>query len=1603
MKFSKVNNYKTAVTDRSGSNSFQSFSKKRKEKDSFGKTGILYRDPARAGEGAVVDIAGHVDRQTRAAQRLYSVVNPPKEKEICAAARIARTLDNAFDIVGMERGPLDAGKVYASLIASVENRGYSEANIDKAVDLYLRKSLYQTSARAVKNMLRAASEGRLWNDLPNDERAEYEAFMDCLYRDYRYEKVRKHVVKSIEHQNIVVQPNEDGIFAPSAIPLSTDRNRMEKEAMTGFLSEYANLDDAVRHDLRLRLRRLVILFFYGQDEVPVVDFDEWEDHAARRSRTEPFSEEAAAYLAAAREEDRRREARKDHSQNHSSQGSGKVRRDGKDRVKAVTLMLRQENMARYRRSVACAETSRELYLRDDASNRFWIHHIENSVERIYNSFRSLEDFRLSTGYLGEKVWKGMLVFLCGKYIATGKAVYHFAMDEGMEDPEKSLVLGKIRDEVKNGLTSFDYEQIKAEEVLQRDTAVYVAFAANHLSSATIDISILMGEKNKEDKEDIEDKEDGKYKKGKEDNKDKEDFLLLKKEDLQKAQKPHLRRNILQFFGGESAWRDFPFEEYYQEYAKSQGSIYDDVSLLDDLRKIIYALRNESFHFDTRRRDPGDWNRELVAAMFAHDCGTASRRQREKFYSNNLPMFYGEKELLLLLNALYGTQASRASQVPSFNRVVVRRNFSDYIREELGWKSITFSGEDGIVKKQQFDSALYYLLKEIYYNLFLQGKTRLGTYNTRREFVQWCNDPDNGRENEEAFKSFQGRVLEITAANKDISLPGICQQIMTDFNQQNNQTRKVKSDHVKKNLKDSYSHFRMLLYKGLREVFAAYINAHFDFLKSPSYREMPEAEAFLPDYESPAYAPLVEKMRGDADLQKWYVVGRLLNPRQANLFVGVLRQYVQYAGQILRRARETGSGFWKQRAATDSFEAYEGVLEVCIQLSGMTTNCLEDYFEDKDDYARHVGNYLEFEGEYPGISLSQQLERFCNENAEGVTAAAGTAGAAVGGKILINGKGSAAAGKASAQMSSSNIADIMESAEKRGTEDEKGSGSHSGADDTGYEELKRLGIFYDVENPILNRNILLSKIYGTESVLVNIARNRKVTREDIHSFYEQRKKLGEYRITGRCETAEQQRSLKKYQEIKNKVEFRDLVEFEEIIDELQGQMIDWCFLRERDLMYFQLGFHYTCLCNDSPKPELYRKIVCGNRTIDGAILYQVAAMYVGGLPIYTVEKGKIKLKNKSGAIPTGGKIGSFLNYAKACQQQLGRQDGSRQDSGQQVPSRQVPNQKHTVSKNGSSSIAPIEKSEREKELKKESEKLYYAGVELFENISEHDNIVALRNYIEHFHYYARQDRSLLDLYGEIFDRFFTYDMKYQKNVCNLLYNILMHHFVRVEFTFSTAKKEVGEKKETEIKDRAAISLREGRGISSEQMTYKLTPKQDKDSKENPSKNTEENKVNNDRTDHHYKDYHKDRRKKPAKKRDRDSGSKDAKPINLDAKSRDFLEGVATLLYYPDEPGNVVSDQNDQSETGLKKDSNETATTTTTGTAGEVSLLGQEKNKIARKFPDKNRSNREMKGRRDEVKGQDNGKINQRHESRDQERKRSDSFGTPLADLLKDIKL
>ena len=95
-------------------------------------------------------------------------------------------------------------------------------------------------------------------------------------------------------------------------------------------------------------------------------------------------------------------------------------------------------------------------------NQYWIHHMENAVERILKKCNVGTLFKLKIGYLSEKVWKDILNLLSIKYIALGKAVYHFALDDIWNDSYDKKP-GKINDFAIKGISSFDYEMVKAQD------------------------------------------------------------------------------------------------------------------------------------------------------------------------------------------------------------------------------------------------------------------------------------------------------------------------------------------------------------------------------------------------------------------------------------------------------------------------------------------------------------------------------------------------------------------------------------------------------------------------------------------------------------------------------------------------------------------------------------------------------------------------------------------------------------------------------------------------------------------------------------------------------------------------------------------------------------------------------------------------------------------------------------------------------------------------------------------------------------------------------------------------------------------------------------
>ena len=1062
------------------------------------------------------------------------------------------------------------------------------------------------------------------------------------------------IVRSVRNQNMIVQPHGDRFLFPQVYAKENEtvtNKNVEKEGLNEFLLDYANLDEEKRAEILRKLRRILDAYFNApnhyekdmditlSDNVDKGKFNVWEKHECGKKVTDLFVNIPDVLMEAEAEN---------------------IKLDAvveKRERKVLADRVRRQNIICYRYIRAVVEkynSNEPLFFENNAINQYWIHHIENAVERILKNCKTGTLFKLRKGYLAEKVWNDAINLISIKYIALGKAVYNFALDDIWKD-KRDKGLGTVDERIRDGITSFDYEMIKAHENLQRELAVNIAFSVNNLARAVCDMSNLDDRKS--------------------------DFLLWEKEDI--ANKLKNKDDmasvsaVLQFFGGKSSWDIDIFREAY----KDKDEYNYEVCFIDDLRKAIYCARNENFHFKTALVNNEEWNTALFGKIFEKETEFCLNVEKDRFYSNNLYMFYPVSELRNMLDHLYSRSVSRAAQVPSYNSVLVRRNFPEYITNMLRYQKPGYD-EDTLDK---WYSACYYLLKEIYYNSFLRSDKALQLFEESVRTLVW-----DDKEQQRAVDNFKKHFYDIKSACT--SLAQVCEIYMTEYNQQNNQIKRVRSSNDSIFDQPIYQHYKVLLKKAIANAFAAYLKNNknlFGFIGKPfkanEIREI-DKEQFLPDWTSKKYESLCIEVSRSQELQKWYIVGKFLNARSLNLMVGSMRSYIQYVTDIKRRVASIENKLHVCVQDVEKVDKWIQVIEVCLLLSSRISNQFEDYFKDKDDYAGYLKSYVDFSNADMPSEYSTLVK---------------------------------------------------------------------------FSEEEQSDLYVDTKNPKVNRNIVHSKLFAADHILRDIA--EPVSKNDIEDFNNQKAEIVYCKVKGKKITEEEQKAVLKYQKLKNRVELRDIVEYGEIINELLGQLINWSFMRERDLLYFQLGFHYNCLRNDSEKPEEYEKIETDKNSIKDAILYQIIGMYVNGVAVYAPEKNKNKLKRQCAKGGAGGKISAFNRYSEYL---------------------------------GLDELA-----------------LYNAGLEIFEVVAEHDDIINLRNGIDHFKYYLGDYRSMLSIYSEVFDRFFTYDMKYQKNVLNLLQNILLRHNVIVEPGFESGVKTVGD----QTKPSAKLSIR---SIKSDTFEYKV---------------------------------------------------------------------------------------------------------------------------------------------------------------------------------------
>lgn len=1115
-----------------------------------------------------------------------------------------------------------------------------------------------------------------------------------------------------------------------------------KHYIADFIKKYANANEEQQREMIWGIRNLIVLYVYGQTEYEASKKNTdalWEERFAsgdlvRESRQSknPFSApwgkrsvcgdniffgvdlqlferleqlqlEQKEIISKKNEDTQRYNNRAGGTYKQNSNRIREIRQQQKQLHNAVQEQINDAISLHYREAVKVSGISKQ--------DEFWLQYFENCVEQLasYARKRNIEHF--NNQYLSEYLWKTWFAFIAMKYVDIGKGVYNFATPNLKKvKGAKEIEIKHVKTEFKDGISSFHYERIKAEESLQRNIAVCATFSASVFAKAVAKDNYRMRSK-------------------------KEDVLQYKKELVNEklydeAFNENPKRRILQYFGGVSNWGELSGTE--------------EKEIIRACIHHIGVIRNMSFHYSTsgmKKMDPEAY--DLGRKIFDVEYGRLSEFVGEKYCSNNVPMFYKVEEIYELIKNLYSDNKERDALIPSFNRIIKKSSLQTEVidgRIAANSKSKIYAD---VELAEKYKSSLYFVLKEIYYNDFLQTDDILEYFEKAMKKVDNNMSVNKDEKERKAFDNFNERVKGIkkilskngtevqkrtkkkkTWKEKDASPKGaflmprsqnaisfglLCQQIMTDYNMQNQGRKNVLShkEKTRDNGKNAvtYSHFPLLLYKCLREAFLDFVDKKYGFLKEPVCKEKYFDEHTVKDFvfkmpKIEKFAYLQRLIKQSERAVDWYIMAHFVPAKQLNLLAGDIRCYKQYLSKIDERAESIGDD--KSSSTMEKIRHYDNILsivEFVLMYSGRISHDVNDYFNGWDDYASYLAQYVDF----GGADLAG-LHSFCSTKCKDCK-----------------------------------------------------STDHS------------IGIYVDgMGNPILNKNIVYSLLFGNEHKIAGCM--KKVTLNEIKEYYSLEVKLDRVFKSGICGNKEEQKEFKRFQNLKNRIELLDVMTYSEMLNDIMGQMVSWAYLRERDLMYFQLGFHYTRLYYGDavPRRHKYRQLKGELINItDGAILYQIIAMYNHELKIFQVsETGEALPAKKQGS--AGGSITGFVEeYCKE----------------------------------------PIEKKDCQESVK--IAETYFMGLEFFENLARHKEFADFRNDIAHMKYMIRDDKSLWDIFSAFYNGFFVYDTKLKKSVSYICKNILERYFViaDLEMTHSSGK------------DVPLLHL-SPKGLKSDQFTYKI---------------------------------------------------------------------------------------------------------------------------------------------------------------------------------------
>ena len=760
---------------------------------------------------------------------------------------------------------------------------------------------------------------------------------------------------------------------------------------------------------------------------------------------------------------------------------------------------------------------------------------------------------------------------------------------------------------------------------------------------------------------------------------------------------------------------FGGQSRFRKKEDSLINLYSGEDLYKEIRKELYAIRNITFHYTTKADKDQTQKHELTEYFFEEEFSDITELFREKYYTNNVWKYYDIEVINNIMGKIYCGRKYRAAQVPAFNNIISRPalpQLMDGFVKGNSLRRLMNCPDRDVIKK--YWSSLFFVLKELYYYDFLQEQEKPEDNIKERFFRAMEKESGQAKDGKEqkAWESFENRIDQI---GRERSFGAICQGLMVEYMLQNRDISMVQTEtgDGKTNKKQIYKHYRTLLYICIRSAFTEYLREKWEELRTPVLTVKEWSKEEFCRTDGLKHLSLFDHLK------------ETFNDAESGSFWYMAAHFInqKYLNHLIGSIR-------------NYLQFTEDIEDRALSLG----DCADNKREEKNLRYRNTLEILEFVAQFCERTTNV-MEDYFESNQEYAAYLSGFV--------------------------DSNVS-------KKETDIEKALYGFCRQKFKVDGKEYMAGIYYDGENLIPNRNIIRANMYGNVSCLKPYM--DRITLKEIRTMYADQNKLDTVLREGVCRTEEEQKAYREYQNEKNRIELFDLCTYTQILNDMQARLIGWSYMRERDLMYYQLGYYYTKLFwTDAISEEDARRRLVGElvNVEDGVILYQILAFNSYNLPIIANKNNTVTFLKGEGSI--GGKaITAFLkNYENA-------------------------------------------------------ERIYEEALDLFENTDEHAAIINTRNYIEHFKYFIKSDRSMMDLYSEVYDRFFRHDHNRKKNVPDSLKNVLADNFMIADISMELGSKKVGEKKKGFREHKSARIEFTDKGIRSTDMTYTVKP-DPKDSK------------------------------------------------------------------------------------------------------------------------------------------------------------------------------